>query len=141
MKLIPVALAIFHRIQDKKLQVWTQVREDDGPYHGLLEFPGGGIEAEETPLKAVIREVDEEVGICITQDGHKFIGIYPNESPQRTILLYVFLFPDQPALEGKGKWLDIQAPALSSIYKDQIPGPNHKIIDDLYSFVLGAGVI
>ncbi len=57
MKLVPVALALFYRkVSERKLEIWTQVREDDGIYHGLLEFPGGGIEANETPLAAVVRE-------------------------------------------------------------------------------------
>ena len=132
MRIIPVALALFHRkTQDNKLEVWVQVRTDDGPYHGLLEFPGGGIEAEEIPLDAAVREVGEEVGIKVNASEGKFMGTYANEFPGKTILLYVFLFPDQGALVGKGQWLVIDQ-SLSSLYTGKIPGPNHRIIDDLY---------
>jgi 8-oxo-dGTP diphosphatase len=133
MRIVPVALALFYRTPSEGvLEVWTQVREDDGIYHGLLEFPGGGIEEGETPLVAAIREVEEEVGILVNADDAQFMGIYPNHHSNKTILLNVFLFPDQVALKGKGKWLEITKEKLSSPYQGQIPGPNHLIIDDLF---------
>jgi 8-oxo-dGTP diphosphatase len=136
MKLVPVALALFHEISGESLNVWVQTREDDGPYHGLLEFPGGGIEAGETPLLAAVREVAEEVGIAILPEDGKFMGTYQNDLPSKTILLYVFLFPRTSALEGKGQWLTVQHPELSASFKGLIPQPNHKIIDDLFLALL-----
>lgn len=135
MKLVPVALALFYRRKGPILEVWTQVREDDGPYHGLLEFPGGKIETMERPSQAAVREVQEEVGITVDEAQANFMGIYPNELPGRTILLNVFLFPDQDSLAGKGKWLEISRENLSQPYAGQIPGPNHQIIDDLYRWL------
>lgn len=132
MKLIPVSLAIFYKMSNDELFVWVQTREDDGPYHGLQEFPGGGIEIGETPLDAIVREVEEEVGITISAEDGKLFGVYRNEFPSKTILLNVFLFPDYPALSGKGQWLSIKAPNLSSVHQGIIPPPNHKIIDDLF---------
>jgi mutator protein MutT len=135
-KLVPVALAIFYKKTDSDLDVWVQTREDDGPFHGLLEFPGGGIEPGETPLEAAVREVEEEVGIVVKPDDATFMGTYQNVHRERTILLYIFLFPDYSSLEGKGEWLKINRELLSSPYKGLIPGPNHKIIDDLFLALL-----
>lgn len=133
MRLIPVALALFYRTPSPEiLEVWTQKREDDGIYHGLQEFPGGGIEQNESPLEAAVREVEEEVGIQINPDEGKFMGIYTNSFPGKTILLNVILFPEQKALSGKGEWLKIDKTNLSSLYQEKIPGPNHQMIDDLY---------
>jgi 8-oxo-dGTP diphosphatase len=132
MKLIPVSLAVFYEWKNPQLKVWVQTRTDDGIYHGLLEFPGGGIEAGETPLSAVVREVEEEVGIQVDPSAAKFMGTYTNEFSNRTILLNVFLFPPTPDLKGKGEWLSVTAEKLSSIYEGKIPGPNHRILDDLF---------
>lgn len=133
MSLFPVAIAIFYRWHSPdSLEVWVQRREDDGPYQGLMEFPGGGIEPGEFPLEAVVREVEEEVGIKIDPQKGVFMGTYSNERPSRTVLLNVFLFPDCPELKGKGQWLLIEKTRLSSAHKGLIPSPNHQIIDDLY---------
>lgn len=136
MKILPVALAVFYEIEDETLKVWVQTREDDGPFQGLQEFPGGGIEPGESPLEAVVREVAEEVGITISAQDGKLFGVYPNVLPTRTIVLHVYLFPLQASLVGKGQWLTIQNKALSSAYAGIIPPPNHKIIDDLFLALL-----
>lgn len=137
MKLIPVSLALFYKYSNEVLNVWTQVREDDGIYQGMLEFPGGGIEPGEEPLIAAVREVEEEVGISIDPIHGKLMGTYPIELAGRTILLYVFLFPKSVKLDGKGHWLQIRSPELSAPYKGKIPAPNHKIIDDLFLALKG----
>lgn len=133
MKLLAVALALFYRQKPNDiLEVWVQVREDDGPYQGLLEFPGGKIEEGETPVEAAVREVEEEVGISIQGAEARFMGIYQNPLRDKNILLNVLLFPDQPALIGRGQWLVVNREELSRPFKGKIPGPNHQIIDDLY---------
>lgn len=136
MRLIPVSLALFYRTPAPGiLEVWTQTRTDDGIYHGLQEFPGGGIEAGETPLIAAVREVDEEVGIKIRPEDAQFMGIYRRELPEKAILLYVHLFPEYSGLGDKGQWLTIEPEKLSSVYEGKIPGPNHQMIDDLYRYL------
>lgn len=134
MKLLPVALALFHRREGKELEVWVQTRTDDGPYHGLLEFPGGGVEKGESPFRACVREVREEVGIDVSAEPERFMGVYRNEHPGRVVLLYVFLFRDVEALRGKGEWLKLRSLSDSENYREKIPGPNHQIIEDLFRF-------
>jgi mutator protein MutT len=131
-KLIPVGLCLFYRQRAAELEVWVQRREDDGIYHGLLEFPGGGIEAGETPLSAMVREVQEEVGIALDPARAQFMGLYPNAVADRNVLLYVYLYRDDGRLEHQGQWLKIDAQQLSTPFLGQIPSPNHQILDDLF---------
>jgi 8-oxo-dGTP diphosphatase len=134
MKLIPVALGVFYEWQGPLLKVWVQTRTDDGIYHGLLEFPGGGIEVAETPVEAVVREIEEEVGLRVHPNDAIFMGTYTTELKERVILLNVFLFQKKSAysLDQVGEWLTIDEKELSSPYNGKIPGPNHRIIDDLF---------
>lgn len=42
------------------------IHKAKGPYKGLLDLPGGGIEWGEAPEETVVREFDEETGLAVT---------------------------------------------------------------------------
>jgi 8-oxo-dGTP diphosphatase len=60
MNLLPVAAVALIDIDGRVL---VQQRPADKPMAGLWEFPGGKVEAGETPEAALIRELKEELGI------------------------------------------------------------------------------
>lgn len=62
-KLIHVAAAV---IEDGLGNVFLAKRPDDKHQGGLWEFPGGKVESGESSKTALIRELDEEVGIRVT---------------------------------------------------------------------------
>lgn len=51
---------------DASGRVLIAERLDDGPFHGMWEFPGGKIALDETPVEALSRELAEELGIEVT---------------------------------------------------------------------------
>ena len=60
-----VAVALIEsRTQPEYFLVQRRAMENK-QYPGWLEFPGGKLEKEETPLEALIREVNEEVGLLV----------------------------------------------------------------------------
>ncbi len=50
-------------LRDASGRVLITERVDDGPFHGLWEFPGGKIAPGEAPEAALLRELEEEVGV------------------------------------------------------------------------------
>ncbi len=60
-----VAVAIIERVVDGDYQVLFAQRPVGKAYAGYWEFPGGKIEANESVVEALIREIDEELGIHI----------------------------------------------------------------------------
>ncbi|MBC7711484.1 MAG: NUDIX domain-containing protein [Rhizobacter sp.] len=63
--LIRVAVAIIERTVDGKYQVLFAQRPAGKAYAGYWEFPGGKIELGESVIDALIREIDEELGLRI----------------------------------------------------------------------------
>ena len=60
-----VAVAIIERTVNGEYQVLFAQRPVGKAYAGYWEFPGGKIEAGESVIDALIREIDEELGLHI----------------------------------------------------------------------------
>jgi len=61
------------------------LRRDDIPtipYPGLIDLPGGGREADETPEETVLREVREETGFSLPQERLSWRRLY-RQGPRR----------------------------------------------------------
>lgn len=69
MKRVEVAAAVILRSDDSFL---LGRRPPGGFYPGYWEFPGGKVEANETPREALVRELQEELGIEVEQ-AHPWI--------------------------------------------------------------------
>ena len=64
MKLI---LVVACALIDVEARVLIGQRREGGDFAGLWEFPGGKVEDGETPEAAIIREMEEELGVIIKQ--------------------------------------------------------------------------
>lgn len=63
MKKLQIAVGI---IRNPEGDIFITQRAADAHMANKLEFPGGKIESAETPEQALIRELQEEVGITVT---------------------------------------------------------------------------
>lgn len=82
----------------------------DGPFNGLWEFPGGKIDAAETSVAGLRRELREELGIEVTT-AEPFMNL-SHEYADRTVDLEFFLVNewvgDPDGLEGQRlRWVNV----------------------------------
>ena len=65
---IPLLLVVAAALTDPDRRVLIAQRPPDKSMAGLWEFPGGKVDAGETPEAALVRELEEELGIevCLT---------------------------------------------------------------------------
>mgnify|MGYP001146265692 CR=1 FL=1 len=85
MKKLQIAVGI---IRNPQGEIFITQRAADAHMANKLEFPGGKIESDETPEQALIRELQEEVGITVTASSlfERFMQIAPlrdNAQPKK----------------------------------------------------------
>ena len=109
-KRIDVAVAVVFRSDGCVL--WA-CRPDGKPYAGYWEFPGGKVEAGETVWQALVRELQEELGITALKGGSWFVVEHDYEHANVRLHLYrVTQFEGVPqALEGQVLRWDLLRPA------------------------------
>ena len=86
--LIVVALALV----SNGGKVLVQQRASDKAHGGLWEFPGGKMEADETPEAALVREIAEELGLILESADLKLLSCEtsPVVPGERSILLMLY---------------------------------------------------
>ncbi len=65
----PVVLVAACVFVDGQGRVLITERPEGKPLAGLWEFPGGKVERHETPEQALIREIEEELGVRVSAPG------------------------------------------------------------------------
>jgi 8-oxo-dGTP diphosphatase len=135
-KIVPVSIALFLKDVDSSgFFVWMQVRYEEGELNGKWEFPGGKIEAMETPIQAVVREVKEEVDCDIENLKAKLFRLYPYQYGEKTICLFPFIIEGALPANNKGEWFRINYLEKSSLLKEKIPAANIPLINDLCDYL------
>lgn len=96
---------------------------------GLWEFPGGKVEAGETAQEAVIRELDEEVGIVVGELS-LFMSL-DHDYPDKALTFDFFIihrFDGEPfGKEGQvGIWVE-----TSQLPQFDFPKANHTVLEQI----------
>ena len=126
MKILQISVGI---IRNAAGEIYITQRAADAHMAHKWEFPGGKIEAGETPQDAVIRELQEEVGITATS-LHQFDKL-EYQFPDRHITLWFWLvdgWEGEPwGKEGQpGRWVVQQ-----ELVAEEFPPANAPVIEKL----------
>jgi len=85
--LLVVAVALV----DREGRVLVQQRPPGKPMAGLWEFPGGKVEPDEVPEAALVRELDEELGIRVAVEALTPIAFASEGLGGRHLLLLLYV--------------------------------------------------
>lgn len=116
-------------IRNSGNEIFITQRDASSHMAGFWEFPGGKIEAGETPEQAVIRELQEEVGI--EAKAPVLLKTLEHRFPDRIITLYFFLVEEwqgEPyGKEGQPKrWVK-----QSELKAEEFPPANEAVVNAL----------
>ncbi|CAH6636487.1 8-oxo-dGTP diphosphatase MutT [Pseudocitrobacter vendiensis] len=126
MKILQIAVGI---IRNDAGEIYITQRAADAHMANKWEFPGGKIEAGETAEEAMIRELEEEVGITASEP--QLFDKLEYEFPDRHITLWFWLvesWQGEPwGKEGQpGRWV-----AQNALIADEFPPANAPVIEKL----------
>lgn len=126
MKILHISTGI---IRNADGQIFITRRAADAHMANMWEFPGGKIEAGETAEQAVIRELEEEVGIIAASP--QLFDKLEYQFPDRHITLWFWLveqWQGEPwGKEGQpGRWV-----AQSALQAEEFPPANAPVIAKL----------
>lgn len=121
-----VAVAI---IVDEQQRILITQRPLHAPYGGgMWEFPGGKLEADETPEAALIREIKEEVDLDVCECD--FLGEIYYAYPHHTVTLLIYYVTHfQGEAVAREMQLGLRWVALDGLKDFQFPEANQSIIE------------
>jgi 8-oxo-dGTP diphosphatase len=111
-KVVNVAAAVLMREDGKVL---LASRPEGKGWAGWWEFPGGKIESNETPLQALVREIEEEIGVQVIEAYPWLTRTF--DYPEKTVKLHFFIvraWKDLP-VGREGQVLSWQNPQMVTV--------------------------
>lgn len=111
-------------LRDASGRILISERVGGGPFQGMWEFPGGKIGAGESAAQALVRELQEELGIEVAGTEH-FMHI-DHDYPDRSVSIDFFVVSDwnnEPVgLEGQAlRWVETASLADQNLLPADVP--------------------
>ena len=128
-KVVRVSAAVILRCLEHQNHILIAKRLDHLHKGGYWEFPGGKIDTDETAAEALVRELNEEIGIQVNAESCHFLFPISWEYPEKKIELNTFLvreFDGEPTgREGQ----EVRWVSSSDIDQYLFPEANESIVN------------
>lgn len=126
-----VSIVIPFRFNENNFEVWMQKRISNDELNGMLEFPGGKQEKNESSVAAAVREFYEEVGVKYKENDLKLYTIFTNKLESKTISLSIFFVSESKSEKlDSGGWHKLQELSDLAKIEDSIPPANRVFLKD-----------
>lgn len=120
-------------IQDNQLLLIRRTRQNDkGGVDNWLSIPGGALDPAETPERAVVRELKEELGIIVSADRLLAVQDVPSEAARHTYFFCTTLEGQPHIVEDSEEYERMQSgiPNTYAVEWTNLDNPN--LSDQLY---------
>lgn len=106
---------------DQNGRILVQKRPEGKPMAGLWEFPGGKVESGETPEAALIRELNEELGISVENPHIQPVAFASEALGEQHLVLLLYICREWSGHVRSPDSLDLQWLSVAAI--QQLPMP------------------
>ena len=105
-------------------------------FPGYWEFPGGKIQENETPEQAIIREIEEEIGIDINSSCLAPLSFSTYNSKSLNLILLLFIARSWKGIENANFHTELLWVKINKLRDFKMPPANNYLIATLQDLVI-----
>jgi len=116
---------------DQNGRILVQERPEGKPMAGLWEFPGGKVEAGETPEAALVRELEEELGIGVKEPDIEPVAFASEAVEDQHLILLLYICRKWTGHIQSAESLDMQWLPVEAIQDLPMPPADGPLVQKL----------
>jgi 8-oxo-dGTP diphosphatase len=116
---------------DQNGRILVQKRPEGKPMAGLWEFPGGKVEAGETPEAALVRELEEELGIGVKEPDIEPVAFASEAVEDQHLILLLYICRKWTGHIQSAESLDMQWLPVEAIQDLPMPPADGPLVQKL----------
>jgi len=116
---------------DENGRILVQKRPEGKPMAGLWEFPGGKVETGETPESALVRELNEELGIVVEEPDLNPVAFASEAVNDQHLILLLYVCNEWSGCIESADLLDLQWLPVDALHGLPMPPADGPLVHAL----------